>query len=389
MVRATNILLMFGFVLFSAKLLAYKHDSLKVVKPVKLPKHYFSTVIYADLYATGQHTLSGKNYVSKRLATYQLSQVVLGFNTPLFTKDYYKKDSTEISNFHLLLTGSSAVVTPHFEGIRTDHKLSRTSLGVRAIYNTGKKSIFYAEFSPFVTQDNGYVYTQKYRIATSLIYNYTVNQRFSFRLGYTRSFVFGNRLNLPYVGIRVGKLDGINLSIQFPRSISFNVPMGRYFKASVYAKPQGGIYSFANVDTIYYLNNDKTLNFGRYEYLGGMRIDVFPSRFFNFYVSTGLSTQNNIALYSETFNKGNNGALNSFYMEQLSGTLFVNFGLVVKFGKVRSIYNNYNLYNAHDLNSTDVNNISHGNNQIPAREKNIKSVKPSDVQDLIDTQDFY
>lgn len=389
MVRATNIWVVLGFVLFGTKLLAFKDDSLKLAKPVKLPRHYFNTIIYTDLYATGQHTLSGSTYVSKKLKTYQVNQFVLGFNTPLFTKDYYHKDSTIISNFHLLLAGSSNVVTPQFGGIKTDHKLSRTSMGVRAIYNTGKKSIFYAEFSPFVTQDNGYTYTQKYRIATSLIYNCTVNQHFSFRLGYTRSFIFGNRLNLPYIGIRVGKLDGVNLSVQFPRNVSFNVPIGKYVKTSLFAKPQGGVYSFANVDTVYYLNNDKSINFGRYEYLGGLRVDVLPSRFFHFYLSTGVTTQNTIALYSETFNKGNKGSLNSFYAETLSGTLFVNFGLVFKFGKVRSIYNNYNLYNAHDLNSTDINNVNHNNSQIPAKEKKIKNVKPADVQDLIEAQDFY
>ena len=122
----------------------------------------------------------------------------------------------------------------------------------------------YAEFAPFVTQDRGYAYTRRIHIASALIYNFTVNKYFSFRLGYARSFTFGNRLNLPYVGIRVGKMDGVNLSVQFPRSISFNVPIGKYVRTSLYTKPQGGMYSFANSDSIYYLNNDKSLNFGSY-----------------------------------------------------------------------------------------------------------------------------
>ncbi|MBI3518675.1 MAG: hypothetical protein HY062_04895 [Bacteroidetes bacterium] len=385
-----KIVLLIGFVLFGTKFLALNHDSLKVTKPLKPAKHYFNTIIYSDLYGTGQRDLSGKTFVSKKLKTYQVNQFVLGFNTPVFTKDFYKKDSTVISNFHLLLTGSYSVVTPKFSGIDTDHHLSKTSFGVRMIYNTGKKSIFYMEFSPFMTQDRGYAYTQRYRIASTVVYNYTLNRYFSFRAGYSRSFMFGNRLDLPYVGIRVGRLDGINLSIQFPRSVSFNVPIGKYVKTSLYTKPQGGMYSFANTDTIYYLNNDKSLNFGRYEFLGGARVDVFPSHFFNFYVSSGLTTQNNIVLFSETYNRGNRGQLNSFYKERLKGSLFVNFGLVFKFGKTKSIYNNYNMYNAQDLNSVDhSNNVNTGNTQIPAREKTIKHLQPNEVQDLIDTQDFY
>lgn len=384
------IILLVNFVLFGTKFLAFNHDSLKVIKPIKPAKHYFKTLIYTDFYGTGERELSGKTYVSKKLKTYQVNQSVLGFNTPLFTKDFYKKDSTVISNFHLLLTGSYAVVTPKFSGISNNHHLSRTSLGVRMIFNTGKRSLFYAEFSPFMTQDNGYTYTQRYRIASTVVYNFTANKYFSFRAGYSRSFIYGNRYNLPYIGIRVGKLDGVNLSIQFPRSVSFNVPIGKYVKTSVYTKPQGGMYSFANSDTIYYLNNDKSLNFGRSEFLGGMRVDVFPTSFFNFYVSGGLTTQNNIVMFSETYNKGNKGHLNSFYKEKLNGSAFLNFGLVFKFGKIKSSYNNYNMYNAQDLNSSDINNnLNQGQSQIPAKEKKIKNISPNEVQDLIDTQDFY
>ncbi len=381
-----SIVLFFGFVLSVTKLLAFKDDSLKAIKPAR---HYFKTTMYSDFYGTGKRDLSGKNFVSKKLNSYQVKQFTLGFNTPLFTHNFYKKDSTQISNIHLLLTGSYASVSPRFDGISTNHVLSKTSIGVRGIYNTGKKSIFYVEFTPFMTQDNGYSYTQKYRFASTLLYNCTVSKFFSFRVGYTRSFMFGNRYHLPYIGFRIGKMDGVNFSVQFPRSITFNVPIGRYVKTSLYTKPQGGLYSFANNESIYYLNNDKNINFGRYEFLGGLRVDILPSKWFNFYLSSGFTTQNYIGFYSETFNRRNKGVYNSFYKEKISNTVFVNFGLVFKFGKVKSIYNNYNLYDAQDLNNTDADNISNGNSQIPAAQKKIKNVKPSDVQDLIDTQDFY
>ncbi len=387
MLRLGALYLIICFVLLNTKLLAFKDDSLKIKKQAR---HYFSSMIYLDLYGTGVRTLTHKNFVSKKLNTYQVSQSVLGFSVPLFTKDYYHKDSSLITNFHLLLTGSHCVVVPKFSGIAPDHSLARTSLGVRAIYNLGRRSILYAEFSPFVTQDNGFAYTQRTRIASAFIYNFTVNQYFSFRVGYARSFMYGNRLNLPYVGIRVGKLDGVNFSIQFPRGITFTVPIGKHVKTSLYTKPQGGVYSFANTDSIYYLNTEKSLNFGRYEFLAGTRIDVLPSRFFSFYLSAGLSTQNSISLYSESYNKGNKQQLASFYSEDIAGSAFLNLGLVFKFGRVRSVFNNYNMYNALDLNSTDIgNNVNTGNTQIPAKDKKIKNLSPTEVSDLIETQDFY
>ena len=196
---------------------------------------------------------------------------------------------------------------------------------------------------------------------------------------------------MPYVGFRVGKLDGVNFSLQFPRSISFNIPIGKYVKTSLYTKPHGGVYSFANTDSIYYLNKDKNLNYGRREFLTGLRIDVLPSPYFNFYISSGFITQNNISLYSETFNKNNRGLYNEFYTEKIKNSLFINAGLVFKFGKTKSIYNNYNLYDAYDLNTTidgGENNVNTGNSGIPTKQSTIKNINPNDVQDLIDVQDF-
>src|ERR1700752_933931 len=174
-----QIILIIGFVISVTKLAAYKDDTLKVGKP---SKHYFKTTFNLDFYSTGKRDLIQKNFVAQKLKSYQVNQFAFGFNAPLFTKDFYKKDSTQISNFHLLLTGSYVSLTPNFEGISTHH-LNKTTIGVRTIYNTGKRSIFYAEFAPFTTRDNGYRYTRQSRFATTLLYDHVVNNYFSFRLG--------------------------------------------------------------------------------------------------------------------------------------------------------------------------------------------------------------
>jgi hypothetical protein len=378
--------LVFCFAWLNAKLFAVKDDSLKINNPAK---HYFKTVIYADYYSANKQNLDLNNFYSSKLKSYQISQLALGFNTPLVTKDFYKKDSTIISNFHLLLSGSFVTVRPLFEGISDNHRLVRNTIGLKGIYNNGKKSLFFFEVSPFTTKDRGYRYTRTGRMASMFVYNCTVNKFFSFRVGYVRSFAFGNRYHLPYLGVRVGKLDGVNVSIQFPRSVSINVPIGRYFKASIYTKPQGGLYTMANTDSLYYLNNDKRINFGRYEFLSGFRLDVFPTNYFGFYLCGGISNQNHIGFYSDSYNRRAGVKYQPFYKEKLDNSMFINVGLVFKFGKVKSIYNNYNLYDAQDLNNKDGNGISQGNPQIPAKENKIKNIGTDDVQDLIETSDLY
>ncbi|MDP1744301.1 MAG: hypothetical protein Q8L90_01915, partial [Bacteroidota bacterium] len=285
-----------SFVFLCTKLSAFnKNDSTKTVNP---PVHYFNKTIYLDFYSTGKRDLDTINQVSRHLGSYQLSQSSIGYNFPMVTRDIYNKDSTKISNLHFLFTGNYASMKLNFEGI-SKHDLTKLSLGCRGFYSNGKKSIFFVEVSPFVTRDKGYGYTRTLRLATTMLYNYTANEYFSFRVGVTRSFLWGNRYQLPYVGIRVGKLDKVNFSVQFPRGMTFCVPFGKYIKTSIYTKPQGGLYTFANSDSLKIGNitENNKLYFGRYEFLSGLRLDVQPSKFFNFYLSTGFTTKNKVAFY--------------------------------------------------------------------------------------------
>lgn len=379
-----------GFVFNFTKLLAFDGDT---AKTAKIPKHYFKTTFYADFYTPGKRTLDTVNTVSKKLKSYKISQLSLGFNVPVITKDIYNKDSTRISNMHLLLTGGYSNVALDFEGI-SKHNFSKTSLGMRGIYNNGKKSIFFAEISPFVTQDNGYNYTKTYRIAATVLYNCSVNESFSFRLGFTRSYLWGNSFNLPYIGVRVGKLDKVNFSVQFPRSVTFNIPMGKYVRTSLYTKSQGGLYTFANTDSIQLgsIYENKTLYFGRSEFLSGARIDIMPLTFFNLYLSTGFTTRNKIEFFPAKKRTDPLYGYNNNYKEKIKGSIFINVGCVFRFGKTRSIYNSQQMYNAIDLNnSIDPldNSQNSGNGNIPVVPKKMGNIKADEVLDLIETQDLY
>ncbi len=386
-----HIFFLISFVFLITKLSAFNEsDSTKKVKP---PKHYFNKTIYFDYYSTGKRDLDTINQVSKLLGSYQLSQLSFGYNFPMVTQDIYNKDSTKISTLNLLFTGGFTSLKLNFEGI-DKHTLTKTSLGCRGFYSNGKKSIFFVELSPFVTQDRGFAYTKTYRLATTVIYNFTASEYFSFRVGYTRSFMWGNRYHLPYVGIRVGKLDKTNFSVQFPRGIALNIPVGKFVRASLYTKPQGGLYTFANTDSLKIgnINENEKLYFGRYEFLSGIRLDVQPSHLFNFYVSSGFTTKNKIAFYSTTLIRDNNSTYKNYYSEDIKGSIFVNFGLVFRFGRTKSSYNNSLMYDMKDLNNTTDtgdSGVNKGNGDIPVPANKIKKINPDEILDLIETQDLY
>ncbi|HRH12037.1 MAG TPA: hypothetical protein PLU73_11005, partial [Bacteroidia bacterium] len=183
-------------------------------------------------------------------------------------------------------------------------------------------------------------------------------------------------------------------SIQFPRSMNLNFPMNEYVSLSLYTKPQGGMWNFSNSDSIYTLHPESTVHFTRYEMNSGLRIDGRLQNWLNFYFATGFSTKNKISFYSNTANAKSSKLPYSKYFYEYDPTpsIFVNFGLVFKFGKTRSYYKNKNIYDAIDLNNTisgGDNNVSNGNLQIPIEtKKRNDQLKINSVQDLIDYNDF-
>lgn len=368
---------------------ATTYDSLKV----KLPKHYFKTVIVVDGYNKAKQNFADTNdFTAKRLKSYGLKQFSLSFYTPLVS--YTDVDTVKhiTKNTHILLTGNYVRLRPVFDGIK-QHDLVKIGFGLRFIFNSGKKGVWFVDTSPFVTRDATYTSKGYFRMASTIVYSHNVSERFNWRIGATKSFMWGNKNYWPFIGLRFGRLDKTHLSIQFPRSINLNVPVGPKLTMSFYTKPQGGMYNFSNHDSIYYLSNAATFSYTRYELNSGFRADVRASDKFNFYVAAGISSRNNITFYSEKANRSrpNLPYRTYFFTESLGPTLFVNLGLVFKFGKTRTFYKDRNMYDVMDLNNTmDVgdNGGSAGNPQIPITPKSKKEINLNSIQDLIDYNDF-
>lgn len=371
------------FLLQSSAFSQGSYDSLKL----KTPKHYFNTFITVDAYRKpNRQFIDTSDYLGKRLKSYGVRQLYLSFQVPLGTFEKVNKDST-IKNSHLLLTGNFLSLRPVFDGLE-QHNLMKAGVGLRFIHNNGKKGVWFAEVSPFITKDVTFPSKAYYRMASTIVYSHTSSDRFNWRLGVTKSFLWGNRLYLPFIGIRIGRLDKVNLSIQFPRSINFNVPMGSKVIFSLYSRPQGGMFNFSNRDTLYNKDQNATFHFTRYELNTGFRFDFWFSSHFACYIASGISSRNNITFYSDNANKRRLGYYNTyFFSRNVRPTLFFNLGLVFKFGKTRSYYNNRGMCDAIDLNNTLGRN--NGNMQIPLTPKkktsdyNLKS-----VEDLVDYNDF-
>lgn len=375
------------FVSYALRLTAQNaYDSLKL----KQPKHYFNTTFVLDGYAKPTKKITDTlNPLSKRLKSYGIKQFNLSFQIPVFTADErgIGADSNVISNHHVLVTGNFMRLKPAFGGI-SEHILTKRGIGVRYVYNTGKKAVWFFDVAPFVTRDISSRSKAYFRLASTIVYSRNETNWFNWRIGATKSFLWGNRFYLPFIGVRFGRLDKVNFSLQFPRRISLNIPLGPNGFFSLFSRGQGGMYNFSNVDSLYFIKNVSTFHFTRYEINTGFRFDLRLQEHFNFYISSGLSTQNNITFYSERANATRPRApyKKYFYSKNMPPTLFFELGFVLKFGKTRSYYNNKNIYDAIDLNNQHQNN---GNAQIPLTPKKVsKNSNLESIQDLIDYTDF-
>ncbi len=367
-------------------------DSTKIT--IKTPKYYFNTTVLFDYYTKPEVTLDTLSRAGKKLKSYYIQQSLLAFSVPFYTTEKRHTDST-ISNFTTFFTGTFFSFRPNFGGIADNHVLTKNGLGVRFIYNNGKKLIFFADISPFITKDRGYDETQIFRMASTFLVSYSISEKLNFRFGLTKSFLLGNRYYLPFVGFRVGAINKINLSVQFPRIVSLNIPIGKKIQISAYTKPQGGLFTISNKDTLYakFLNNNKILYLGRYEFLTGLRIDFKPLKWLSLYASAGQTTKNFLALYSLHFNQDRKFEYGYFYRHFPDNSFFLNFGVTCFFGKTKSYYNMNQMYESINLNNTI--GVGDNNTQIyqPTPDANPKKIKKykadnKEVADLINSFDY-
>ena len=214
---------------------------------------------------------------------------------PVVWSTWFRKDEVTISNFHLLLTGNFLAAQPYFSEFEKQHKIYKFGFGIRGVYNTGKKNIWFLSISPFAANDEYTINKPSGKLALVFVFNRTVSKNFSYRIGFLRTFVFGKRLGLPILGFRFGPLDRSYFSIQLPKNISYNFPIGKKINASVFVKPIGGAYSFK--DNIRVLKNDSAeINFGRYEFLMGFSVNYRITGDFSIFAASGFSSRRELLL---------------------------------------------------------------------------------------------
>ena len=365
-------------------------------------RNYIRPCVYTNFYSTGSRPMKSKpsaqsQMITDRLGNYKFITSNVGFYLPLYTNTKFSgKDSTDVNTFHLLMTMNILSEQPQFSGLEKQHKLYKAGIGLRAIYGFGSRFVIFLDASPYVVGDKyDKQQTQKFRLASSAVFNFMINPRISVRFGVTKTYLLGNRYYLPMFGLRLGKLDSkFYFNFQFPRLISFNFQPTPKFSFNIYTKRYGGLYNISNTDSLY-MFGDKTIQFGQTGISNGIRFDFRPGPNFSFFVASGFAVRNHVWLYSRSYNQMNQSKpFAHFYDGTPDPSMFLNFGITWRFGKAKKSSGNYLMYDIFDLNNTmdpGDNNSGPGNGDIRngTKEEEMKKVQYKDVADLIDDTDLY
>ncbi|HWZ22176.1 MAG TPA: DUF6268 family outer membrane beta-barrel protein, partial [Cytophagaceae bacterium] len=346
----------------------------------KKTKRYIRPCLYFNHYGTPQSRFDPHKQ-------YQFTQNNLGFYLPLYTNTWFNKDSVSLSSIQIVGTGEVMQYKPDIAFLKESYKIARLSAGVRLFYSNGNRSVFYVSVNPFVSREIPFTGNGPIRFALALIYSRTVSKAFSYRLGIIRSYTFGRPLPLPVVGIRIGALDKLHLNIQFPKNISLDLPIGRVVTASVFVRSMGGVFNVITQGDIV-TTPGRRAQLRRYELLHGAQINVRAGKNISFYVSSGFATKRHITYVfkEEPVKSGND-----INRHRIPASVFVSFGLSIRFGATKKIYNDRQMYDVMDLNTlknTGLSDSGPADNDIPASPEkskidSAKKIKYKDVEDLI------
>ncbi len=364
-----------------------KADSIKKAIQANEVKHYIKSALYLNTFTTPDRKVKGTPQL-----TYRFSEVALGFNTPLKTISRWHEEDKTMSTTHILLSGNYAASSMDASFTPNVKTLNRFGIGFKFIHNDGKKNSFFLAISPYSAGQRSLALRNASRLSTLFIYNRTVNEKFSFRLGAWRNYLSGSSRTLPIIGARFGRYEKINFSIEFPRSLSLNVPVKNWFNFSLFSKVQGTVYNFKNEDPNHF-DRPKEIILGRRDVLTGFQGNFRFGPNFSMFISTGTTT--GLITRADKIDRRVffNRSRYEFSRQELLRAPFLMAGINIYFGKTKNVQGNTQMYDVIDMNN--LYGMDDGNATLIDRgiggnkELEMKNLQYKDIADLIDEQDLY
>ncbi len=182
---------------------------------------------------------------------FRFSQFSIGYKHELYSKINTKNNTLAFSQVSVL--PALKIGNASFGSNNLDRTLINLKLSLLGIFHTSAKNTFLVTATTFANEDEYTLADATLRYAGIFLYNRKVNNKFSYRVGTTFTYLFGEPLLLPVLGLRYQTSKKSILNVNLPYSLNWKkqtkIPQLFY---GFSLKPNGGINQYQNklsVDT--------------------------------------------------------------------------------------------------------------------------------------------
>jgi hypothetical protein len=182
---------------------------------------------------------------------FRFSQFSIGYKHELYSKITKKNNTLTFS--HISVLPAMQIGKAAFGIRKLDRTLLYLKLSLLGVFHPSIKTTFLVTSTTFANEDEYTLADATLRYAGLFLYNRKVNNIFSYKLGATFTYLFGEPLLLPILGFRYQTSQKSMLNVHFPYSLNWKkqtkIPTLFY---GFSLKPTGGINQYQNklsVDT--------------------------------------------------------------------------------------------------------------------------------------------
>ena len=214
-------------------------------------RNYLGNNISVSLNTQSLSRLKNSDSLINDKYNFRFSQFSIGYKHELYSKINTKSNKLTFNQISVL--PSLQIGTASFGDNNLDRTLINLKLSLLGIFHTSAKNTFLITATSFANEDEYTLADATLRYAGIFLYNRKVNNKFSYRAGATFTYLFGEPLLLPVLGLRYQTSKKSMLNVNLPYSLNWKkqtkIPQLFY---GFSLKPNGGINQYQNklsVDT--------------------------------------------------------------------------------------------------------------------------------------------
>ncbi len=258
---------------------------------------------------------------------------------PLWGKFFYSEEfeKPKIIQLSANLGGAYTRLNTNSSVLNFNHPLINMNLGLNFFWFNGKRSAITAGSFAFTNEDNITISNPRIRYTGYVQWRYSFSKKFALRLGSTFSYLLGQGIPLPILGLNWRVSPKLLFNLNFPFNANLNWTPTRQTLFRVFVQPNGGVSTFGNAKADLGTKSDVVV-IRRREYKLGLSYLQYINGKFNFTLEAGLLVARRIILTPPNRNNDIAAGLNRTDKREFNNRLdpapYISLGLGYRFGKI-------------------------------------------------------